>query len=313
MRKFVLRVVVFLFICSILFLLLDKMVTAGLRKTRQETFDVWNDIFSGTINAETLVSGSSRAWVHVSPYIIDSVLGTNSYNLGFDGTDFEDQYKRYQLYRKYNRKPTHIIQVLDINSFSRRKVLTRHQQLFPYLSDPLVWDMAQKFEGFGGYADYIPFYRYIGQTNFIKIGLFEFFHVKQYKSPKYKGYEPKSKEWDLQEEEMMAQKIKEVEVYSDTANVRLFNEFLNECTKEGVKVTAVLAPEFYTFQKKIAGRNKVIELYKEITERNGHKFVDFSNNPLCYSREFFYNSTHMNKKGAERFTNQLCDSLKTWW
>jgi hypothetical protein len=39
-------------------------------------------------------------------------------------------------------------------------------------------------------------------------------------------------------------------------------------------------------------------------------FLDFTHDQICYNKTYFYNTTHMNIQGAERFTKELCQKIK---
>jgi hypothetical protein len=96
-KKFLIHIALFTTIIIGVLTALGVVITAGLRKTRIENFSEWNDIFDSKINADLIVTGSSRAWSNVSPKIIDSTLNLNSYNLGLDGAHFDIQFSRTKL------------------------------------------------------------------------------------------------------------------------------------------------------------------------------------------------------------------------
>jgi lysophospholipase L1-like esterase len=39
-------------------------------------------------------------------------------------------------------------------------------------------------------------------------------------------------------------------------------------------------------------------------------FIDFSKDSMSYNKEYFYNATHLNKKGADLFTEKLIKKIK---
>lgn len=56
----------------------------------------------------------------------------------------------------------------------------------------------------------------------------------------------------------------------------------------------------------------VFLLYWFVFNRNlklQNLFVDYVNSPISYDSTYFYNNTHMNEKGAEKFTLQLAKDL----
>ena len=76
-------------------------------------YPVWNDIHSGNINADLLIMGSSRAWRHIDPNVLEDSLELSSYNLGMDGQHLPMQLWRYETLLKKNHAPRVIVYSLD--------------------------------------------------------------------------------------------------------------------------------------------------------------------------------------------------------
>jgi lysophospholipase L1-like esterase len=53
-----------------------------------------------------------------------------------------------------------------------------------------------------------------------------------------------------------------------------------------------------------------MDTLKSIATRFSIPYLDYSPDSLMYHKELFYNTTHLNKKGAEIFTRQLAADLK---
>src|SRR4051812_41524192 len=107
-------IVVFL---SILFAL-QYIVEKGLRKSHMQYYTSWNEIYDARVNADVVICGDSRAKLTYSPKILDSVLGTNSYNIGINGAMLPLQLARLKIYLQHNKKPKYIIQNVDFYTFA---------------------------------------------------------------------------------------------------------------------------------------------------------------------------------------------------
>ena len=83
---------------------LDLFLSHNLKKSTKHPaeYEVWNDIYSGQLNADIAIYGSSRAWVHINPEVLSQGLGKTVYNFGLDGQAFEIQYLRHIEYFKHN-------------------------------------------------------------------------------------------------------------------------------------------------------------------------------------------------------------------
>lgn len=131
MNKFLKKCLIFVLLILSTLIILDIAVSKGLRKSEDMMLAEWNDIVSGNINADIIINGSSRAWVDVSPQILENRLNLSVYNIGLDGYPFYMEDMRYELFLKYNNKPKYLIQTLDVFSLSKRIGLYEVTQFFP--------------------------------------------------------------------------------------------------------------------------------------------------------------------------------------
>ena len=116
----------------------DHIITSGLRVTGYGEYKEWNEIFNGDINADLIINGSSRPYTGISPAILDSVLGLNSFNLAMNGSEFCHTNIRYLIYNKFNKPPKIVIQALDIHSLRKTETLPFPDQFLPYYNNDLI-------------------------------------------------------------------------------------------------------------------------------------------------------------------------------
>jgi len=110
-------------------------------------------MYNGEINADIIINGNSKAWHHISPKIIDSVIGLNSYNLGIDGYDFMMQKAKFDMYSKYNKTHKIVIQIVGNSTLDKRDDLYQNIQFKPYINDPIIREITKKYKGFS-FLDY---------------------------------------------------------------------------------------------------------------------------------------------------------------
>jgi len=77
-----LRLMGFFCLMVLVAFVLDRVFTVGLRRIETSEFGASNKVFSGQVNANIVISGSSRALVHYDPRIIQNITGLTAYNLG---------------------------------------------------------------------------------------------------------------------------------------------------------------------------------------------------------------------------------------
>lgn len=113
MKRFCIKVFFLAFGLFVVSISADFIISRFLQESKDFKYVVWNDIIKGNMHNDIIIMGSSRAFVHISPSIIDSTLGTSTYNIAMDGSRIERQIPRYNLYRLYNKKPKVILQNVD--------------------------------------------------------------------------------------------------------------------------------------------------------------------------------------------------------
>jgi hypothetical protein len=284
------------------------IVDTGLRKSRNAHFATWNDLYNSKINADLLIMGSSRAEFHISPKIIDSLLVLNSYNLGLSAWHFDMQYARFRIYLQHNHKPKYIIHNVDVYGFSKRADVADYLQFLPYINDTILLNVTRKHKGeFDIYQQNIPLYKYKNQQKIALEGFLGFVGWSNLydTTAKYKGYLGNDYTWNKDFESFKKRFPKGAKYRFDKEVKRQFEEYLAFCQQEKIKVILVYAPEYYEIQPYYKNKNELINLCQESVEKFGCQFLDYSQNSLCYNRNYFYNSQHLNRKGAELFSLDL--------
>lgn len=278
-------------------LFLDLIVTHKLSESKDRAFVVWNDIFHGRASADVVCVGSSRSWVHYNPAILDSILCMNTYNLGMDGSGSNRHIPRYDLYRLYNKKPKVIIQNID---FLTLKYVTRKDrfQYFPYFYNTNLRKLVFPIDTFSLAEKYLPMYRY---SNF---GVHKIF--KKRVSGLYKGYRGSDKTWDgtlLENRPVFHDSI-------DSRTFQLFDHYLAHAKAEGIKVIMVYAPIYHEITERIDNIDEMYDSFNYFSKKYDIPIIDFNYDSICYDTTYFYNPTHMNKKGATLFSQRVGQDIK---
>lgn len=312
MKLFLKGVLFFLLPALLLVYPLDIFLSKQLQKSRFHAsgeYSTWNDLYNGAINVEVAIYGSSRAWVQIDPMILERQLNKSAYNFGIDGHNFWLQYLRHKSFLKHNPKPQTIIISVDIFTLQKRPNLFNANQFLPYmLHNEEIEYYTSSYEGFSSHDYNIPLIRYLGKFDAIRDALKAFIHRPSPRSGRQKGYKPVKKEWNKDFERAKRQ-MAYYEVHQDSTSIKLFEEFLVECAADNIEVVMVYAPEYIEGQEFVKGREEVIRLYESFSEKYAVKFLNYSDDELCFDKKYFFNATHLNKRGAELFTQKLADDI----
>lgn len=297
MKKFLQHIAYFSIAILAVLTLVDGVVTFQYHRKDTRKYAVWNDIKHKDLNADVLIMGSSRAWCMYSPVILDSVLGTNSYNLGIDGSSFDRQLARYDIYRHYQKaKPAYIIQNVEFSSLDKTIGYER-EQFMPYMMYPYFRERIGKVEPFTCGELYIPMYRYYVNSFYEDYTNYDY-SIK-------KGYYGNDRSWDGTKFDDIAS----YEANVDSLTLKLFEDFLANSKQEGITVILVIAPYYKGIEKKVQNLQEVHQIYYDLASQHDLPLLDYSKYSLSQDTEYFYNATHLNRKGAELFSVQLAHDL----
>jgi hypothetical protein len=313
MKKFIIQLSFFLIPILLFSFLADIFITKELKKSHvfaSGEGSVWNDIFNGKINSEIVIYGSSRAWVQIDPGKISDSLHTTVYNLGIDGHNFWLQYLRHRLLLEYNIRPKLIIYSLDIFTLEKRPDLYNPDQFLPYmLFNKEIEKATISYKGYSSLDYELPFIRYYGKKGAIFHSLKLFLKPKSDSNVRVKGYQGQDKSWN-DDFDKAKDKIQYYSAKLDSPSIQLFEKFLQECKNKNIKIIFVYTPEYIEGQKFIKNREEIMGLYSKLSKKYSIPFYDYSNDSISFQKKYFYNAEHLNKTGAELFTNMFIKKLE---
>lgn len=311
MKRFVYNLLLFCLLPLPVLYGLQMIVDSGLKKSNHGLYAAWNDIYDGTINADLLIMGSSRAELQISPTILDENLKINTYNLGISAWTFPMQNARFNIYLKYNAKPRYVVHSLDLQMFSRREDLFNYQQFLPYLNDRDIKSAAKGYKGeFTRAQYYFPMFKYNGNMDLAAAGFLEFFNLAESRRISVKGYREQDLEWDGSFETF---KKKFPDGYThafDSKVAEEFDAYLKYCKENDIKVILVFSPEYIELQPLIVNRKEIMSVFESLSKKHDVPFLDYSSHPIAFNKTYFYNSEHLTKGGAELFSEVLAQDLR---
>lgn len=302
MRNFVIRLLFSVFGIAVAGVVADWFISHNLHHSSARLFQSWNDVFYDATDYDVLVMGSSRGLVQYDPRIIDSVLGCNSYNLSIDGRCIDAEVVKYNTYSQFHAKPKMILQNVDYGTLALSNGYER-EQFLPYLFCDTLFQMTRKSEGFSIWIKYLPLVRYAGYSEVIKEGLG--LPNKLNKCQIYKGYCPRADQWDGS----VFESIGHLDYCANPEALEIFDQYLMQCQKDGVKVVFIFAPIYIGVSDKTAGVDDLFAIYQSFADKYGCEVLNYTFDSISYDKDCFYNASHMNSQGAERFSRMLANDL----
>lgn len=282
---------------------LDLFLTRNLHHSEARMFNTYNAIFSGNLQSNAVIMGSSRGQVQYSPAILDSILDLNCYNLSVDGRCIDAEIVMYNSYRQHAPKPKLIIQNVDFGTLQLSNGYER-EQYTPYLRKDDLFKQIKESEGFTWADRWLPLVRYAGYHEVIKEGLG--IKNKLSKPTMYKGWVGRDEKWDGSAFDTVSKVPFEV----NPKAAEMFEEYLVQCKEEGMWVVMVFAPIFIGVTEKMDSVQLMFDTYQAYAEKYDCPVLNYTYDSLSYDTDYFYNATHLNKKGAKLFSTKLALDLK---
>jgi hypothetical protein len=137
MAKFLYKIFIFLLILKICDLLLSSFFFWYLQSKIALTEDIGsiNRLYHDEINADIVFFGSSRTSLHVNPEVIQRATGLTAWNLGMDGSNFEQQEFTLEDYLRHNKSPKVIVFEADLVSLDPSLLRFKTELFLPYRND----------------------------------------------------------------------------------------------------------------------------------------------------------------------------------
>jgi hypothetical protein len=190
------RIACFFGMMTVLVFGLNTMITSGLRQIKTSQYGVSNQIMQGKINAQIVITGSSRAVSHYDPRIIQAITGRSTFNLGRNGSQTDMQLAVLRAYLEHNQRPEVVVHNLDAFTFVTTRKVYDPGQYVPYLYDDELYEPLRQIDRNTWRSRYVPLYGYVVDDmrfNWV-LGLRAFFGW----SPRedfFQGFNPRSPKW----------------------------------------------------------------------------------------------------------------------
>ena len=304
------RILFFFVLFSVALLAVDQTVKFGMRHIKTSAFGASNRIMSGQVNADIVISGSSRALTHYESKIIQDVTGRSTFNIGRNGSQTDMQLAFLKAYLKNNVKPKLVIHNLDLFSFQTSKEIFDPAQYMPYLDQAPIYDAVRQVYPDAWKWKYLPLYGYVAEDMRFSwlVGLKTLLGI-QPREDHAQGFVPRYTEWTGDFEKYRESNPNGVHTEIEPEGVRDMEELVKLCKEQGVPLLLVYSPEYYEMQAMERNRDEVFARIREICDRYDVPLWDYSDSPISRDRAYFYNSQHLNAQGAKIFSQDLARRL----
>jgi hypothetical protein len=249
-----------------------------------------------TTTADFLVFGSSRASRHYVPAVFEKKFNTTFYNCGRDASKMI--YNLAAMSAVLERyRPKQIVLELDPDEFGNSEENSL-SMLLPYRDNTAVANFIKynsRFERFKLLSQIYPYNSMIGD---IIMG-----NLSSHKAGfgiDVEGY--------LKFDDIMDNQPVKPFKYEKLIQQRvdILDAFLNQLHRQGIKITVVISPIYFTF----APHNQVVAIMDSFCKKYSNvSFINYENDPRFFYNTLFHDDLHMNDTGAHKFSEDLADKL----
>ena len=301
----------FLALVAVIALVTNAIITIGLRGIKTSAFGASNLIMQGKVNAQVVITGSSRALVQYDPRAIEAASGRTAFNLGRNGAQTDMQVAFFKAYLAHNRKPEIVLHNLDAFSFVTSREVFDPAQYMPYIDDPSLYTALHKINPAIWKSRYVPLYGYVVEDmNFTWIrgltGFFGWSPPEDY----FLGFNPRHQYWTTAFESYKAANPKGVSFAIEPTGIEDIEDLIRTCEQNGIQLILVYAPEYGEMQTLTSNRAQIFAKFQDLADRYHVPLWDYSNWEYKDNHEYFYNSQHLNITGAAVFSADLALRLE---
>jgi hypothetical protein len=304
------RLGAFFLLLAALLLFTHWAITHGLRSTHTSQFGTLNRVMDGEVNADIVITGSSRAVVHYDPRIIEKSTGLTAFNIGLNGSQTDMQVAFFKAYLKHNRKPKLVVHNLDTFTFVTSKEIYDPAQYMPYLYEDELYRPILKIHPDAWKWKYLPLYGYVAldlQLSWVD-GLKAFVGI-QPKENQFLGFEPRYLEWTGDFGAFKAANPGGVSFPIEPEGVKDLEDLLATCQREGIRVLLAYSPVYHEMRELERNRDEVFARFHALAARHGAEVIDYGASDIALHQQYFYNSQHLNAQGAELFSGLVAHDI----
>jgi hypothetical protein len=308
--KVLLRLGCFFGLIVILVFATDALITTGLKRITTSSYGAWNQSMQGKVNAAVIITGSSRAVYHYDPRAIEAATGRTAFNLGRNGSQTDVQLAILKAYLEHNQKPTLVVHNLDAFSFVTSQDVIDPALYVPYLRDPALYPVLRQINPDFVKGRYVPLYGYVVQDmNFTWVlGLR---HLLGWSPSQdyFLGFSPQDRQWTSEFENFKSANPGGVNFAVEPRGVQVLEQLIRLCKENGIQLVFVYSPEYTQMQSLEKNRNEIFGEFQQLATRYDVPLWDYSDWKYAGETAYFYNSQHLNQRGAGIFSADLANRL----
>lgn len=290
MRKFLLKVILFLGVVLVLAAMAEVMI--ALRYEQQASaLESWH-VMKG-VDADILFVGNSRTRVHVDNEAVGKCYNKKVYNITQEGYNLDIFVAKIKKYLEGNKKPELIVCQVDPVCFRPSKDFYSRSALIKYifLDREGINSSLEPLDGYNKFEEFVPLLRYKGLPGIL------YRHMRGYDIPaKDKAvYQPQDLQW-------APGRIPEDIMTFDMSSFADVIALDSLCRGIGTRLVFHYPP----LHRKLYEQHTNYDEFADSMNKLGVAFFDWNRQKDWSDTTIMYNYIHLNRQGAEILTDMIC-------
>lgn len=269
-----------------------------------------NRLVRGELPAEILILGSSRAWVHFDCTAVEARTEKSCFNLGLDGSTLLMQNAVFQSYLAHHAAPSVLVLALDISSFTKTDDRYWIERYLPHLNQYPILKVLADLDPVYWRHRLIPLYTAgVFGAEYAEKGMLLFFQPQDFPGKERQGFRAVERDWDEAAAHAVIKRLPVGPDFVDAKALAAFDSILKTAHRSGARVFVVYPPAHESVARRVTNQNEILNFFHEAARVRGAQFLDYSASFLIHDKAYFYNPQHLNRQGAELFSDRFSEDL----
>lgn len=293
------RLAIFALTALALLWLLRGAEYAGVRRGGTVEFAKLRETFLGRDTAQLLILGSSRAACQFVPEVFEKQCGKTVWNAGMTGATLPLFRTTLEAWLENHPAPEVVIINLDIHALNdAMDSVFDYPRYLPFLQNEALYNgLCRQDKKFAAYRFVVPYALAQGNTRLLNAALRGWLYAP---ADAQQGYEASVKRGYTGS--MYALLTRGKASMPSAEYLDELHVLIALCRAKKIKPVLVIAPLWRERQLRITNYDQLVEALKAEAKKNQAAFFDFSGAALAGIEEHFTDPAHLNRKGAEKFS-----------
>ena len=266
------------------------------------------------IEADIIIHGPCEPEWMIDPSIIDSKVGSKTYNLSLNHSDFADNYLHLYLYLKHQKAPQYLFLYATPVSFDEKLANTFNTYRFaPFIRDSIVYKTVKENDPSYAKYSFIPVMRFAYYSDFTYLKAIQggyYFLTNRINVEHPDGYAPALSSWNTAISEYRANHSYFKKMNWSNLREKYFRKTIELAQSKEIKVIIYESPIYKPDEAQLVNRKVMMDKIKSVTDNYKVPFLVFDTLAMANNRENFFSTYNTTYKGSCEFSSYFANYIK---